>query len=311
MKNLNAIPVFIAVVEQGSFSRAAELLGTTKSAVSKQITRLEAQLGVRLLNRSTRQMSLTQAGSQFFEHGQQALEAADRAVNAAAQQQQLAKGVLRIAMPMSFGRLHVAPLLPQFLAQYPQISVQANMSDARPDVIADGFDVAIYAGRLPDSSLIAKKFTCHRSVLCASADYLANNPAPAVPADLQQHNCVLYARHSRINEWVFISAAGTHTVSVTGNLLINNSEALRETLLQGLGIGRLPTFIAADDIQRGDLVPVLADYRMPHKDVFLLFPTRNYQPESTRVFAEFIVERLGGDNPPWDSWRTDSAAAQQ
>lgn len=302
MQNISAIPVFTAVIEQGSFSKAAEALGITKSAVSKRITGLEAQLGVKLLHRSTRKLSLTEAGERYFEYAVQALRAAQEAENAATELQRVPKGTLRISTPMSFGRLHLAPIIPVFLKRYPQIDLHMNMSDTWSDVIAEGFDIVLRAGDLPDSLLIARRLTSLHSVLCASPDYIAGYGIPQIPQELIHHNCILYSYHTVTNEWVFIKNGEEETVRISGNYQVNNSEALRESLVQGLGIGRLPTFIAGSDIEAGRLAPVLKNYSMPYKSLYAVFPEKQYMPEKVRVFIDFLVENLGGDNPYWDRW---------
>jgi DNA-binding transcriptional LysR family regulator len=302
MQDISAIPIFTAVIEQSSFSGAAKKLGITKSAVSKRITRLEAQLGVKLLHRSTRKLSLTEAGARYYEYAVQALRAAQEAENAATELQQVPKGILRVSTPMSFGRLHVASIISEFLKQFPQIELHMNMSDTWIDVIAEGFDIVLRAGTLTDSSLVAKKLTPLHSVLCASAEYIKEYGTAKTPQELIHHNCILYTYHTVINEWTFIKNDEEQTVRISGNYQVNNSEALRESLIRGLGIGRLPTFIAGNDIKTGKLVAVLKEYKMPHKDLYAVFPERQYLPEKTKVFINFLVEKLGGDNPYWDRW---------
>ena len=301
MFDLNAIPIFTAVIEQGSFSRAATQLGITKSAVSKRVSRLEAELGVSLLHRSTRKLSLTDAGRRFLQHASHARSAADAAAAAASELQKTPSGLLRISLPMSFGKLHVIPRITGFLQRYPQIEIQFELNDDRPDVIAQGFDLAVVAGKLEDSALIARKLTVHRSVICATPAYLAEHGTPKKPSDLSSHNCLLYSHHTVVNEWVFARKSKVETVSVSGNLCTNNSEALRECLLQGLGVGRLPTFIASNDIAANRLVPLLNEYAMPHKDVYLVIPQRAYLPENVRVFMDFLLEEVGGTMPYWDT----------
>jgi len=302
MQDISAIPVFTAVIDQGSFSKAADKLGITKSAVSKRISGLEAQLGVKLLYRSTRKLSLTEAGERYFTYAQQALEAAQEAENAATELQQIPKGLLRISSPMSFGRLHLAPMIPKFLQQYPQIILHLEMSDTQSDVIAEGFDLALRAGNLADSSLIARKLAPLHSVLCASPQYLAKQSIPKTPKDLLLHNCILYTHHTVVNEWVFIKDSVEETVRISGNYQVNNSEALREALVQGLGIGRLPTFISGIEINEGNLVPVINDYVMPFISLYAVFPEKRYMPEKVRVFIDFIVEHLGDEQPYWDRY---------
>ncbi|MEH6608708.1 MAG: LysR substrate-binding domain-containing protein [Halioglobus sp.] len=303
MQNISAIPVFTCVIEEGSFSKAAGKLGITKSAVSKRISGLEAQLGVKLLQRSTRKLSLTEAGERYFEHAVYALRSAQDAENAATELQKIPQGTLRISAPMSFGRLHVAPIIPLFLKQYPQIQIHMDMSDLSHDVIAEGFDIALRGGDLPDSSLIARKLAPIHSVLCASEEYIAQHGMPKTPQELMWHNCILYTYHTTMNEWIFIRNGEEGRVRISGNYQVNNSEALHESLLQGLGIGRLPTFVAGADIVSGKLIPVLPDYAMPHKAIYAVFPEKQYMPEKVRVFIDFMIEHLGGDVPHWDRWR--------
>lgn len=302
MTQISAIPVFIAIIEYGSFSKAADRLGITKSAVSKRISALEAQLGVKLLHRSTRKLSLTEAGKSYYQHASQALHFAREAEYAATKLQHVPQGTLRISCPVSFGHLHIAPLIPKFLQQYPQIKLHMDMSDVHADIINEELDIALLAGSLPDSSLIARKITSLNSVLCASREYLERQGTPKEPSDLINHNCILYTYHTVVNEWGFIQETEEEIVRVTGNYQVNNSEALRKSLLQGLGIGRLPTFIAGTDIKNGDLVAVLDNYKMPHKVLYAVFPERQYMPEKVRVFVDYLIGNFDRDHPSWDQW---------
>jgi len=302
MHDLSIMPVFAAVIDQGSFSKAAEKLDITKSAVSKRITGLEKQLGVKLLHRSTRKLSLTEAGQRYFEHVLQALEAAQQAEYAATELQQVPQGTIRISSPMSFGRLHVAPIIPLFLKQYPRINIHMDMNDQLIDVIAEGFDLVLRAGDLADSSLRARKLAPLHSVLCASPDYLAEYGTPKTPLELIHHNCILYTYHTVVNEWVFFKNGDQQTIRISGNFQVNNGEALRESLIQNLGIGRLASFVAGDDIKARRLVPILTEYKMPHKTLYAVFPEKQYMPEKIRVFINFIMQHLGDDNPHWDNW---------
>lgn len=303
MFEISSIPIFISVVEQGSFSKAAQILGFSNSAVSKRISGLEAQLGVKLLYRSTRKLSLTEAGERYYEHAQRSLQAAKEAESAATELQQEAQGLLRISAPMSFSRMHLAPIIPLFLKQYPKIKIQMELSDTWSDVIAEGFDLALRAGDLPDSILIAKHITPLHSVVCASPDYLKAFGSPQKPTDLIQHNCLLYSYHSTNNEWFFNRDDHDFRVEVKGNYQVNNSDALKEALLTGLGIARLPSFIAGEEIKRGKLVPLLTDYQMPFKNLVVLYPERQYLAKKVRVFLAFLNTHFDGDKPYWDNWK--------
>ncbi|MEH6650594.1 MAG: LysR family transcriptional regulator [Motiliproteus sp.] len=303
MEEFGAIPVFVAVVEQGGFSAAARTLGISKSAVSKRINQLEQHLGVRLLHRTTRKLSLTEAGERYFEHAAQALIAAGQAEDAVTQLQGDPQGKLRISSPMSFGRLHVAPLIPKLLQRYPKLQVELVMDDKKTDLVAAGFDVAIRSGRLPDSTLIARKLAPLRQVLCASPEYIDRCGLTTTPAQLTEHNCVLFSYSSDANKWTLCAddESESETVLVAGNYRVNNSEALLEALRAGTGIGRLPTFVAGPDLKSGRLVKLFPSYQIPDQTFYAVFPERQYLPAKVRAFLDFTIEHLGGDQPYWDA----------
>jgi DNA-binding transcriptional LysR family regulator len=232
MEGFGAIPVFVAVVEQGGFSPAARALGISKSAVSKRINLLEQNLGVKLLHRTTRKLSLTEAGEHFFEHAAIANNAAKDAQDAVAQLQGEPQGRLRINTPMSFGRLHISPLIPVFLKRYPKITIDMVMDDKVIDIVGGGFDIAIRSGKLPDSNLIARKLAPLKSVLCASPAYLKNHGHPTTLNDLKQHNCLLFSYSQDLKEWRFTQNGISESIEISGNYQVNNSEALRDAMLQ-------------------------------------------------------------------------------
>ncbi|MEQ9146454.1 MAG: LysR family transcriptional regulator [Parvibaculaceae bacterium] len=298
--DLNALPILVEVVRNNSFSKAADQLGITKSKVSKNVAQLETSLGVKLLHRTTRRISLTEAGARFYEQALQGLSFIENAENAATELQQEPKGALKISAPMSFGQTHIAPLVPRFLKQYPDVSIDLVLSDEKQDLLEHGFDAAIRAGDLSDSSLVGRHLCPLRSVLCASPAYLKVHGEPRTPADLTTHNCLLYSYSVPVDEWVFQKAGKRSTVRVTGNYRVNNSEALRVSLLSGIGIGRLPTFVAAQDVKRGRLVPVLDSYEMKQTSLYALYPQKQFLPYKVRTFLDFIVTSLGGDTPYWD-----------
>ncbi len=299
MESFGSIPVFVAVVESGGFSSAALKLGISKSAVSKRITQLENQLGVRLLHRTTRRLSLTEAGERYFENAAKALACANDAEDAAVQLQGNPQGLLRIHALMSFGRLHLAPLIPEFIERFPDIHIDLVLEDRAVDLIEGGFDVAIRVGVLPDSTMITRKLAPLRSVICASPEYVARNGKPKSPAELIEHNCLLYSYS--VSEWTFMDQSGAETVKVSGNYRVNKSEARREALLQGVGIGRVPTFIVGPDLESGRLVHLLDSYQMPAKTLYSVFPERQHLPAKVRAFLDFAVEHFGGDKPYWDA----------
>lgn len=301
LQTIAIMPIFVAVIEQNSFSEAAKKLGITKSAVSKRITMLEETLGVKLIQRSTRKLHLTEAGERYFKLAQIATECAVEAEYAASELQSSPKGILRINIPMSFGRLHITPIIPEFLKRFPEISIKLEMSDEVTDIISEGVDIAIRGGELPNSSLIAKKIAPFKSIICASEEYLQLNGNPNTPGDLKKHNCILFSNQLNPKEWVFIKDNETQAVKINGSFQANNSEAIMEAIIGGIGIGRLPTFVTGSDLGSLNLKQVLPDFAMPEKTLYALFPERKYMPTKIRVFIDFIVEKLGGDKPYWDS----------
>ncbi len=300
MENFSAIPVFVAVVECGSFSLAGQKLGTSKSAVSKRISQLENNLGVRLLHRTTRRLNLTEAGEQYYDYARKAFATAREGEDAMTHLQGQPQGSLSINVPMSFGRLHIAPLISAFLAENPNIQMNMVMDDKMVDLVEGGFDVAVRIGHLPDSSLIVRRLAPCRSVLCASPDYLAKFGVPKTPADLLNHNCLFYSYFRGGTEWIFEGPAGPVKVQPRGNYRVNNSDALREALIAGLGICQMPTFIVGPDLASGSLRPLLEDYALPLHSVYAVFPERKHLPAKVRAFLDFVIQHLGGETPHWD-----------
>lgn len=298
---IGAIPVFVAVAENGGFAAAARQLGVSKSAVSKRISQLEAELGAQLLHRSTRSLSLTEAGERYLSHAVRALGAAREAEDAVLELQGDPKGLLKISVPMSFGRLHVAPLLSPFLRRHPGIEIDMVMDDRVTDLVEGGFDMAIRAGTLPDTALIARKLAPCCNILCAAPAYVDEFGKPEHPTELPSHNCLHYAYFSDASEWTFASSEETVRVAARGNLRINNGEALLEAVLGGAGIARLPSFIAGPHLATGKLQRLLCRYDMPAQTVYAVFPKRRHRPAKVGAFLDFLVTAYGGGNPPWDA----------
>lgn len=300
MQAFSSIPVFVAVVECGGFSPAADKLKITKSAVSKRINQLEDELGIRLLNRTTRKLSLTEAGQRYYSYVSQSLSLAQQGVDAVTELQGQPRGKLKLTAPMSFGVQYVAPLVAEFLALYPDVEIDLQLEDQMVDLIESGFDIGIRIGHLPLSNLVAKRLTPCKSILCASAEYLNQFGQPTRPSDLTQHNCLQYAYFRGGNEWTFTSHGKEFKVMPRGRLVVNNSEAIRRALLEDLGIGQLPTFIVAKDIAAGKLMGVMQEYQLPEHAVYAVFPERKHMPLKVRAFLDFIASRLDAQNAEWD-----------
>jgi len=300
MHDLSAMAVFAAIVEAEGFSQAAERLGVSKSSVSKQLARLEERLGARLVNRTTRQLSLTEAGEVYYGYCARILEEADTAEAAVAKLQGAPRGRLRVNAPMSFGTLHLAPAVSAFLCEYPEITIELELTDSFVDLVDSGIDVAIRISQLKDSSLIARRIAPARGVLTASPDYLSKHGTPKHPRDLARHRCLIYTNAPQHMTWSFEGPEGPVHVPVDGPLHSNNGEVLREAAIAGAGILRDPNFISYTAIRSGKLVPVLADYpRQGQPEIAAVYPHRRHLSPKVRAFVDYIAGYFG-DPPYWD-----------
>ncbi|WP_210395124.1 LysR family transcriptional regulator [Motiliproteus sediminis] len=297
---LNDIEVFVKVVECGSFTDAAERLAVSKSVVSKYVTRLESVLNARLLNRTTRRLSLTEVGRAFYERSAQSLREIDDAVQDVSRMSGNPAGLLKLNTPMSFGILHVAPHLPEFMQRYPEITVEMNLDDRKVDIIEPGFDVSIRIADLPDASFVARRLGPCRHHIVASADYIDREGRPSVPKDLAKHNVLTYQHQASRAEWHFQSLQGdVSSVSVGGRLQVNNSLALRAAVLGGLGVARMPSFAIASDIRDGRLIQLLPGYNTLELSIYAIYPERRHLSPKARVFVDFMASKIT-DNPNWE-----------
>lgn len=300
MDRLASMEVFVRVAEVKGFTEASRRLGLSKSSVSKHVAALENHLGVRLLNRTTRRLSLTEAGVDYYECCRRIagdIEAAEESVTRLHTEP---RGHLKVNAPMSFGRLHLAPAIPEFLARYPHVTVEMSMDDRIVDLIEEGFDLAVRITRLEDSSLIARRIASTRRIVCASPDYLTKHGVPRRPADLAQHNCLIYSYSPAGDRWRFSGPDGDHTVRVNGNFRANSGDALCAAALDGLGIMTIPDFIAGEDLRAGNLRAVMEDYHLPEIPIQAVYPHQRHVTAKLRVFIDYLVERFAG-SPPWDS----------
>jgi DNA-binding transcriptional LysR family regulator len=295
MDRLAALIAFARVAETGSFSAAARALALSKSLISRQVSALEAELGARLIARTTRSLALTEAGRGYYEQVARILAQMEEADLSVSQLQATPRGKLRVNAPMSFSLLRLAPVLPDFLALYPEIDVDLSMNDRRVDLMEEGFDLAIRLGRLAESSLVARKLGPMQRIVCASPAYLAERGLPKVPADLRVHDCLCYSNADTVDEWRFSGPEGRAiTVEVKGRVRANNGDLLRLAALRGLGLVDLPSFLVGADIEAGALVPVLRDYIRQEGGVYAVYPHARYLPPKIRVFIDFLAERWGG-----------------
>lgn len=295
MDSASEMGLFALVVEANGFKAAGQRLGLSPSAVSKRISRLEDRLGARLLHRTTRRLALTEVGGVYFEHCRQILDQIAEAEREVADTMAVARGHLRVTVPLAFGPARIAPLLPEFLERYPQVRVSVVALDRDVDLIGEGFDVAIRVARLRDSSLIARRLTSNRRVVCATAGYFAKHGTPRHPAGLDGHNCLVNTVYSPQGAWSFKKGNRLHSVQVRGNLEFTSPQALREVALRGLGIGLLPAFLVDADLRSGRLLAVLTDYVSEDADVFLIYPHSRHLSPKVRVFVDFLADRFRND----------------
>ena len=300
MNRLSAIESFVKVAELKSFSEAAARLNTSKSVVSRHVAALEAQLGLRLFHRTTRAITLTEAGRGYFERVSQILLDLEDADQSVSHLQALPRGRLKVSAPMSFGFLHLAPALADFLAQYPELEVDVTMSDRFVDLVEEGFDLGVRIGALADSSLIAKKIAPIRRVVCASPQYLAAHGTPVIPQDLRHHQCLCNSNQPAGHEWRFVTPEGKPlSVPVSGRLVLNNGDSLRVAALNHLGFIELPTFIVGGDLKAGTLVSVLDDYVPQTLALHAVYSHARHLSPKVRAFIDFLASRFG-PRPYWD-----------
>jgi DNA-binding transcriptional LysR family regulator len=290
-----SMAVFVKAAETGSFATAAAALGLSSQMVGKHIRFLEERYGMRLINRTTRRQSLTEAGNAFYERSKAVLVEAEAAEALAASLQEAPRGKLKVNAPVSFGAYSLTPMLARYLSQYPEVHVDLTLSDRIVDVIDEGYDAVIRIAPLPDSRLIARALAPYRLVACASPAYLAERGMPVRPEDLAAHECVGFAYWARppMREWEFTNAQGRHAVRVTSRFSINNGQALRSAALAGVGIIQQPREMLDQDLASGRLVQVLPDYESPSRPMHLLFaPDRKPAPK-LRSFIDFVVATFG------------------
>ena len=300
MSELEEIKVFIQLVESQSATKAAEQLGLANSAISRRLKDLEQRLGVQLIRRTTRRMSLTEPGEIYYQRCRQILENLEEAQAEITHSKNFLKGRLRIATPVTFGVNHLAPAIAAFMYQYPDIEVDLDMSDRRVDLVEEGFDVAIRIGNLEDSTLIAKQLAPVSHVICASPDFFQQHGIPQKPEDLQNISGLCYGNLKKPDTWVYQNSQGEKgEVKVALKMKSNNGDALREAAIAGLGVICEPSFIVHDAIKRGLLTAALRDYKWYNMNVYAIYPQTKYLPTKVRRFIDFLIQRFG-KTPYWE-----------
>ncbi len=302
--------VFSKVVQAGSLSAAARELGVSTAVVSRTLAALEARLGVRLVNRTTRSLHLTDEGASYYETSQRILAEIDEADAAVTSRRIEPQGVLKVALPASFGHQHIAPLIPQFAQRFPKVELALSLSDRSLNLIEEGFDLAVRIAELKDSSLAARKLAPNRRVVCASPAYLREHGEPKTPQDLTKHNCLVASwEHGFAMAWEYKSPVGKRgTVRVSGRYACDNWEVLRDWAVAGLGVALKSTWDVRKQLEEGALVPLLPGYDFgTDVGIYAVYPHRRHLPAKTRAFIDFLAESFGPE-PYWDRPTTSPAA---
>lgn len=300
MDRIGDIALFLRVLDLGSISAAARQLDLSVAVASQRLKRLEQELGVRLLHRTTRRLQATAEGHALAARGRMLVEELEALGQSLRQAGSEVSGTLRVTMSASFGRQHVSPLLPDFMALYPGVRLHIHLSDQLVDLVQEGFDLAIRIGALDDSGLVARRIASNQRVLCASPAFLQRHGTPGTPADLARLDCLLlFGRHGRQTNWQLQGPDGAwHEVAVSGPLESNLGELLRDAAVAGQGIATHSLWHVADDLADGRLVRVLPEYQLRDTGIHAVMPERRYIPPRVRVFVDFLAARLAG-RPPW------------
>ncbi len=306
MDRIRELRVFVAAVEAGSLVKAADRLGTSRAMVSKQLLDLEGRLSARLLNRTTRRQSLTDAGRTYFERAKAILEELDDADSAVGGSTSRPAGTLRVTAPLSLGLLRLAPLWGEFMARYPEVKLDITLSDRVVDVVEEGFDLAVRMGRLTDSSLVTRKLASERMVMCASPAYLKQEGAPRTIAAVANHPVLAYTYLATGDTWRFERDGIVHEVATRPVMRSNNGDTCRAAALAGRGIILQPSFMVADDLRRRTLVEILPEFRGIELGLHVCYPSRKLLSAKVRVLVDFLAAKIG--QPRNDGARGSSRA---
>ncbi|QTP53883.1 LysR family transcriptional regulator [Billgrantia sulfidoxydans] len=307
MSRVDDLSLFLRILDLGSISEAARSLDLSVAVASQRLKRLERELGVRLLQRTTRQLRPTPEGRSLAEQGREAVEDLEALMSGLHQSTREVTGTLRLTLPPTFGRLYVSPLLPRFLRRYPRLRLDLDLSDQRRDIVGSGFDLAIRIGSLADSSMVARRLATNRRVLCASPAYLKRHGIPRTPEELTRHEClVLTGGEVGAGTWRLRDINGEwFAVKVDGRIRSSQGELLRDAAVAGLGIVQHSTWHVCDDLQAGRLQQVLSDYALPETGIHAVMPQRRLAPPRVRAFIDFLVEQWE-PVPPWERHKEDT-----
>jgi len=301
MGQLEDMYIFLRVVETGSITKAAEQMNIAKSAVSKRLSLLEQKLGIKLINRTTRKSSITEAGQRYYQRSKLILDEVDELNSQTSSSKRALEGTLNIAVPLSFGLTHLAPALDLFLQQHNDLKLDINFSDQKIDIVEQGVDLAFRIGQLDNSSMQARKIAPIKHVLCASPEYLKLHGEPKTPSDLKQHKIIKYGSSEQSGVKLISKDGKEQLVHIEPHIIANNGDFLKSLAESNHGITYLPTFIVWQSLATKTLVPVLAEYKLPTMHAYAVYPPNRHLPLKVRSLIDFLVERFG-NNPYWDQY---------
>ena len=304
MEQNSEMAVYVAVVREAGFSAAARKLHLTPSAVSKQITRLEDRLGVRLLNRTTRRFSMTEEGETFFHRAVSILADIAETEAMISNRGGSPRGILRVSSSTTFGRLQIVPILPEFLASYPDIKLQLSLTDTVVDMVQEGFDVAIRIAELSDSSLVARRLGVDRRIVVAAPSYVEKHGLPKLPEDLSEHNCLILSTAQALSDWEFSQGGETRKIHVDGPFKANSGVAVHAATLAGIGIAQLASYVAVPDLKAGRLISCLDEFVTTQRPIYAVYPHRRHLSPKVRVFVNFLIDHFT-PVAPWGTWPPD------
>ncbi|KGK01190.1 LysR family transcriptional regulator [Thalassotalea sp. ND16A] len=293
MDSLDGLKTVIAVVETNSFTAASDRLGISKALVSKYVGEVESKLGIRLFNRTTRQLALTDAGRRYYEESVALLEQFSAMVDNVTGEQTNPRGLLRVSAPVTFGEMQLAPLLPKFLALYPELKIELILTNGAIDMLEEGIDVRLRIGGVDDSNMIARHLKTFPLILSASPDYIKQYGLAKTPEQVATHRCIIDSNFRVGKQWPIISPHGTSdTINVSSAIAANSPQAVREIAIAGGGIAMTPAFIVEDAISEGRLVPILPDYTTLEFGLFAIYPHRTYVAKKVRCFIDFALQQF-------------------
>jgi DNA-binding transcriptional LysR family regulator len=300
MGQFEDMALFVRIVDAGGISKAADQLNLAKSAVSKRLADLEKRLAMQLLNRTTRKSHLTEAGSRYYQRAKMILEEVDELNESTRGEQVRIDGTLKLAAPLSFGLLHLAPLIDEFTRAHPELDVQVDFSDRQVDLIQEGYELALRIGQLHDSSLQARRITPIKHLLCASAGYINEHGQPASPRELIHHQYLHYGMSNEAKLPLRDANGAWHNTDLIAHIAANNGDFLKAMVLKNRGITVLPTFLIYQELQRGEIVQVMPDFSAAPMQAYAVYPQNRFLSQRCRLFIDFIAERFG-EEPYWDA----------